>query len=175
MGALGEIEIREVRPEEYQDTSGLTQRAYAEYARPGDPLREDYCGVLADVAGRAGFATALVAVAGRCIAGTATVELDPTIGGIGPRHLSRSPAGPGRRSARRTPPSRWWPRSVGTGRWASAAICLATSSCTPIRCSRPSGFRCGHRADKAPGTPAIYDPKRRAAIRTAAGPLKLMA
>jgi ribosomal protein S18 acetylase RimI-like enzyme len=82
-GALGEIEIREVRPEEYEDTGGLTQRAYAEYARPGDPLWEDYFGVLADVADRAGFATVLVAVAGGCIVGTATVELDRTIDGIG--------------------------------------------------------------------------------------------
>ncbi len=39
--------------------------------------------VLADVAGRAGFATVLVAVAGGRIVGTATVELDRTIDGTG--------------------------------------------------------------------------------------------
>jgi GNAT superfamily N-acetyltransferase len=80
---MGEIEIREVLPGEYEDTGGLTQRAYAEYARPGDPLWDNYFGVLADVAGRAGFATVLVAVAGGRIIGTATVELDCTIDGTG--------------------------------------------------------------------------------------------
>ena len=80
---MGEIEIREVLPGEYEDTGGLTQRAYAEYARPGDPRWDNYFGVLADVAGRAGFATVLVAVAGGRIVGTATVELDRTIDGTG--------------------------------------------------------------------------------------------
>jgi hypothetical protein len=39
--------------------------------------------MLADVAGRAALATVLVAVAGERIVGTATVELDQTIGGSG--------------------------------------------------------------------------------------------
>jgi ribosomal protein S18 acetylase RimI-like enzyme len=80
---MGEIQIREVLPGEYNDTGSLIQRAYAEYARPGDPLWEDYFGMLADVASRAGFATVLVAVAGGRIIGTATVELDRTIEGTG--------------------------------------------------------------------------------------------
>ena len=46
-------------------------------------LWDNYFGVLADVAGRAGFATVLVAVAGGRIVGTATVELDRTIDGTG--------------------------------------------------------------------------------------------
>ncbi len=78
---MGEIQIREVLPEEYEDTGSLTQRAYAEYARPGEPLWDDYFGMLADVARRAVFATVLVAVAGGHIVGTATVELDRTIEG----------------------------------------------------------------------------------------------
>ncbi len=78
---MGEIQIREVLPGEYEDTGSLTQRAYAEYARPGDPLWDDYFGMLADVARRAEFATVLVAVAGGRIVGTATIELDRTIEG----------------------------------------------------------------------------------------------
>ncbi len=78
---MGEIQIREVLPDEYEDTGSLTQRAYAEYARPGDPLWDSYFGMLADVARRAVFATVLVAVAGERIVGTATVELDRTIEG----------------------------------------------------------------------------------------------
>ena len=177
-------------PGEYEDTGGLTQRAYAEYARPGELLWDNYFGVLADVAGRAGFATVLVAVAGGRIVGTATVELGWTIDGTGglepgqanvrllavdpgarvaasaggwSRHASRSPAGPGRRSSRCTPPSRWWPRSVSTGRWASGAICLATWCCTPIWCCKPSGFRSGHWTEKVQITPGIRDPEHRSA------------
>jgi ribosomal protein S18 acetylase RimI-like enzyme len=78
---MGEIQIREVLPEEYDDTGSLTQRAYAEYARPGDPLWDDYFGMLADVARRTVFATVLVAVVDGRIVGTATVELGRTIEG----------------------------------------------------------------------------------------------
>ena len=78
---MGAIRIREVLPEEYEDTGALTQRAYAEYARAGDPLWDNYFGMLADVARRAGFATVLVAVADGRIVGTATVELDRTVEG----------------------------------------------------------------------------------------------
>ena len=80
---MGEIQIRDVLPGEYEDTGRLIQRAYAEYARPGDPLWDGYFGMLADVAGRAGFAPVLVAVADGRIVGTATVELDRTIEGTG--------------------------------------------------------------------------------------------
>ena len=78
---MGEIQIRAVLPGEYEDTGSLTQRAYAEYARPGDPLWDNYFGMLADVGARAVFATVLVAVIGERIVGTATVELDRTIEG----------------------------------------------------------------------------------------------
>ena len=79
--SAAEVKIRQAVPGEYDATGRLTQRAYAEYARPGDPLWSDYFGMLADVAGRAAFATVLVAVAGERIVGTATVELDQTIEG----------------------------------------------------------------------------------------------
>jgi len=181
---MGEIQIREVLPGEYEDTGSLTQRAYVEYARPGDPLWEDYFGMLADVAGRAGFATVLVAVSGGRIVGTATVELDRTIEGtedlqpgqanlrllaVDPRarqggvdggwcrRASRSPGEPGRRSPRCTPPSRWWPRSVSTDLWASSAILLATLRCTPIWSCKPSGFGSGHWTGRLCITPGIRD------------------
>jgi ribosomal protein S18 acetylase RimI-like enzyme len=80
---MSEIQIREVLPAEFEDTGSLTQRAYAEYARPGDPVWEDYFRMLADVARRAEFATVLVAVADGHVVGTATVELDQTIDGTG--------------------------------------------------------------------------------------------
>ncbi len=49
---MDEIQIRAALPEEYEDTGSLTQRANAEYARPGDPLWDKYFGDLADVGGR---------------------------------------------------------------------------------------------------------------------------
>jgi len=168
---MGEIQIREVLPGEYKDTGSLTQRAYAEYARPGDPLWDNYFSMLADVARRAGFATVLVAVAGGRIVGTATVELDRTIEGTDSlrtgqanlRLLAVDPQArrrgvgqrlvqacvqvarePGRRSPHCTPLSRWWPHSVSTGPWASGVILLATLSCTLIWSCKLSGFRSGH-------------------------------
>ena len=81
--SAAEVKIREAAPGEYEDTGRLAQRAYAEYARPGDPLWSEYFSMLADVAGWAAFATVLVAVAGERIVGTATVELDRTIRGSG--------------------------------------------------------------------------------------------
>jgi len=78
---MDEIQIRAVLPKEYEEAGSLTQGAYAEYARPGDPLWDNYFGMLGDVARRAVFATVLVAVAGERIVGTATVELDLTIDG----------------------------------------------------------------------------------------------
>ena len=38
--AMGEAQIREVLPGEYEDTGSLTQHAYAEYAWPGRPAVE---------------------------------------------------------------------------------------------------------------------------------------
>jgi hypothetical protein len=57
---MDEIQLRAVLPEEYEDTGSLTQRAYAEYARPGDRVWDNYFGMLADVGRRAVFATVLV-------------------------------------------------------------------------------------------------------------------
>jgi ribosomal protein S18 acetylase RimI-like enzyme len=104
-----EVKIRQAVPGEYDDIGRLTQRAYAEYDRPGDPLWSNYFSMLADVAGRAAFATVLVALAGERIVGTATVELDQTIEGsadVDPgqanfRVLAVDPAARGRGVGRR--------------------------------------------------------------------------
>ena len=164
--AMGEIQIREVLPDECEDAGSLTRRAYAEYARPGEPLWENYFGMLADVARRAAFATVLVAVAGERIVGTATVEFDRTIEGTGgaawaggwSRNASRSRAGPGRRPPPCTPPSRWWPHSVSTGPWASGAIRRATLSCTLIWSCKRSGCRSGHWTEIVPVTLGTREP-----------------
>jgi GNAT superfamily N-acetyltransferase len=79
--SMGEIQVREALAGEYEDLGRLIQRAYAEYARPGDPLWDGYFSMLADVIGRAAFATVLVAVTGGQVIGTATMELDKTIEG----------------------------------------------------------------------------------------------
>ena len=153
-------------------------------------LWDNYFGVLADVAGRAGFATVLVAVAGGRIVGTATVELDRTIdgtGGLQPgqanvRLLAVDPQARGRGVGRRlveacVQVARRAGKEIVTlhtteqmvaaqgiyRRWASGAICLATLSCIPVWCCKPSGFRSGHWTEKAQITPGIQDPEHRSA------------
>jgi ribosomal protein S18 acetylase RimI-like enzyme len=79
--SMCDIQVREALAGEHEDLGRLIQRAYAEYARPGDPVWAGYFSMLADVAGRAAFATVLVAVAGGHVVGTATVDLDQTVEG----------------------------------------------------------------------------------------------
>jgi ribosomal protein S18 acetylase RimI-like enzyme len=69
------IEIREARPEEYEETGIVTADAYREFFSDGDDLRA-YLEEIADVAGRAPRTTLLVAVDGDRIIGSATLELD---------------------------------------------------------------------------------------------------
>ena len=68
------IEIREVRPEEYDEAGRVTADAYRPYARGDDWT--DYLGELADVADRAQRTKVLVAVEDGRIIGTTTLELD---------------------------------------------------------------------------------------------------
>jgi ribosomal protein S18 acetylase RimI-like enzyme len=77
------MEIREVRPREYGEAGRVTALAYGEFARPGDPEWDEYLAEIADVAGRAGRTLVLVAVEDDRIIGTATLELDATIGDEG--------------------------------------------------------------------------------------------
>ena len=73
------LEIRPVLPEEHEAAGRVTALAYREFARPGDTDWEEYLGHIADVEGRAGSATVLVAVEGGRILGSATLELDGRI------------------------------------------------------------------------------------------------
>jgi ribosomal protein S18 acetylase RimI-like enzyme len=71
------IEIREVRPEEYEEAGRVTADAYRGYVRPEDSSDwTEYLDELADVAGRAPRTTVLVALEGGRIVGTNTLELD---------------------------------------------------------------------------------------------------
>ncbi len=112
--AMGEMQIREVLPGEYEDTGSLAQRAYAGYARPGGPLRDGCFGMLADVAHRAVSATVLVAAAGGRLAGMAAVEPGRTTGGTGACNPARPACGcwPWTRGARR---GSAWPVSACAG------------------------------------------------------------
>ena len=74
-------EVREAMPIEYAEIGRVTQAAWREFARPSDALWRAYYRQLADVAGRAARAVVLVAVVGRRVVGTATVELGSTIEG----------------------------------------------------------------------------------------------
>jgi len=73
------LEIRPVLPEEHEASGRVTALAYREFVRPGDTDWEEYLGHIADVEGRAGSATVLVAVEGGRILGSATLELDGRI------------------------------------------------------------------------------------------------
>jgi ribosomal protein S18 acetylase RimI-like enzyme len=83
------IEVRRVRPNEYEEAGEVTVRAYREFGpqNTGDPdLRErdehswdDYFGRLRDVEGRDKVAVVLIAIEHGKILGTATLELDGRI------------------------------------------------------------------------------------------------
>src|SRR6184192_60528 len=68
------IEIREVRPEEYEEAGRVTADAYRPYARGEDWM--EYLKELADVADRAQRTMVLVVVEDGRILGTTTLELD---------------------------------------------------------------------------------------------------
>ena len=68
------VEIREVRPEEYEEAGRVTADAYRPYARGED--WDAYLVELADVADRAQRTMVLVAVEDGRILGTNTLELD---------------------------------------------------------------------------------------------------
>ena len=70
------VEIREARPEEYEEAGRVTALAYGEFAPPGHQGWEEYLGHIADVAGRAERTLVLVAVEGSRVLGSATLEVD---------------------------------------------------------------------------------------------------
>ena len=70
------IEVRPVRPEEYDEAGVVVVEAYREFVRPEESGWDEYLGRLGDVAGRAGHTLALVAVEGMRILGCVTLELE---------------------------------------------------------------------------------------------------
>lgn len=73
---VDQIEIRLPRPEEYTAAGAVTALSYTEFAVEGDDGWSWYLEHLADVAGRAGRTTVLVALAGETVVGSATLELE---------------------------------------------------------------------------------------------------
>jgi ribosomal protein S18 acetylase RimI-like enzyme len=73
------FEIRSVRPEEHAEAGRVTALAYREFVGPNDGGWEEYLHHIADVEGRSGSATVLVAVEDEAILGSATLELDGRI------------------------------------------------------------------------------------------------
>jgi ribosomal protein S18 acetylase RimI-like enzyme len=69
------IEIRPVRPEEYERAGEVTALAYREFVPRRSTDWEDYLGRIADVADRARRTTVLVAVDDGRVLGTLTLEL----------------------------------------------------------------------------------------------------
>jgi ribosomal protein S18 acetylase RimI-like enzyme len=75
-----EIEIRDIRPDEHEEAGRVTADAYREFVPPGgDANWEPYLRVIADVTGRAGRTTVLVALDGDRIVASATIELEARI------------------------------------------------------------------------------------------------
>lgn len=74
------MEIRAIRPDEYQAAGRVTALAYSEFAVPGDEGWAEYLGMIADVAGRVDRTVVLVAIDGDRVVGSATIELDGVIG-----------------------------------------------------------------------------------------------
>jgi len=69
------VEVRPVRPEEYEEAGRVTADAYREFAEP-DAAWQEYLVRLADVADRVQRTTVLVAVEDGRVLGTVTLELE---------------------------------------------------------------------------------------------------
>ena len=70
------IEVREATPAEYDYAGRVTADSYRELVREGEDDWSAYLDTIADVAGRAGRTTIIVAVEAGRILGSATLELD---------------------------------------------------------------------------------------------------
>jgi ribosomal protein S18 acetylase RimI-like enzyme len=81
------VEIREARPEDYEEAGRVTALAYRDFAPGDDPHWQDYLRRIADVASRAEVTTVLVAVGDRRVLGSATIELDQKVPGSDPERV----------------------------------------------------------------------------------------
>lgn len=73
------VTVREARPDEYEEVGRITAAAYREFVRDGDPDWLQYLETIADVEGRAGRTTVLVALDDDRIVGSATLELSERV------------------------------------------------------------------------------------------------
>lgn len=73
------MEVREIRPDEYEEAGRVTALAYREFVLPGETSWEEYLDDIADVRGRIGRSLVLVAVEDGRILGSATLELGERI------------------------------------------------------------------------------------------------
>jgi GNAT superfamily N-acetyltransferase len=74
------MEVREVRPEEYQEAGDVVARAYSEFWDPADPGWGEHIDLVRDVAGRVDRTVVLVAVDAGRVMGSASIELNDVIG-----------------------------------------------------------------------------------------------
>lgn len=74
------MEIRAVDPSQYEAAGRVTAGAYAEFAPPGDAEWAEYLQTIADVGARAERMLVIAAVEEGRILGTATLEMEQTLG-----------------------------------------------------------------------------------------------
>jgi GNAT superfamily N-acetyltransferase len=74
------VQVREVQPDEYVAAGQVTALAYSEFAVPEDEGSDEYLRLIADVAGRVDRTVVLVVVDSGRVKGSATIEMDATIG-----------------------------------------------------------------------------------------------
>jgi ribosomal protein S18 acetylase RimI-like enzyme len=79
------VQIRPVRPEEFEDAGRVTAGAYEEFAPGGPSPNRDYLARVADVRTRSRLALILGAFEDGRVLGTVTLELDDRIPGGHPR------------------------------------------------------------------------------------------
>jgi ribosomal protein S18 acetylase RimI-like enzyme len=75
------LEVREVRPEEYEAAGAVTALAYVEFGSSGATSWDEYRRRIADVAARAERTVVLAAIEDGRILGTVTLELDERVPG----------------------------------------------------------------------------------------------
>ena len=81
------MEIREVRPEEYEQAGKVVARAYSEFWDPDDLGWGEHLDLVRDVAGRVDRTVVLVAVEDGLVVGSASIELEGVIGDDDPEPI----------------------------------------------------------------------------------------
>ncbi len=148
------IVVRPVRPEEYAEAGRQTRAGFAGLMGEAD---SEYLDVVADVAGRTGRTTVLVAVDGGQVLGSITVELDTKLdpaqelapGEAHLRMLGVAPAAQGRGAGRALMEgAAALARSAGKSRLTLGTL---PEMATARRLYEAMGFQCGPPEEHAPG------------------------